>query len=284
MKDIILDTIFDSLKMLPFLFLSYLIIEYIEKKSSKKIQKLLSNSGKFGPIIGSLLGCLPQCGFSVTASNLYACRVISIGTLISVFLTTSDEAIPVLISNPGSIGVLLKIILIKLVIGIIFGFIIDYILRKKEKVDTKEVTEHIHHMCENCDCDHSGVFKSAIKHTINIFLFILIASFILNVVIWAIGDEMLSKILMSGTILQPFIASLIGLIPNCASSVLLTELYLSGNISFASIIAGLSSGSGIGLIVLLKENKNLKENLKILLSVYIIGTFTGLLIELIGII
>ena len=286
MKDIILDTVIDSVKMLPFLFLSYLIIEYIEKKSSKKIQNMLSSSGKFGPIVGSLLGCFPQCGFSVTAASLYAGRVISVGTLIAVFLTTSDEAIPVLISNPGSLGILFKIILTKLVIGIIFGLVIDYILRKKSsKKDTaKEAKEHIEKMCDHCDCKHSGVIKSAIKHTVSIFFFILIVSFILNLIIWLIGDEMLSKILMSGTIFQPLIASLIGLIPNCASSVLLTELYLNGSISFASIIAGLSSGSGIGLVVLFKENNNIKENLKILGTVYLIGIITGFIIELIGII
>lgn len=286
MIDIILDTIIDSVKMLPFLFLSYLIIEYIEKKSSKKIQKVLSSSGKFGPVVGSLLGCFPQCGFSVTAANLYAGRVISVGTLIAVFLTTSDEAIPVLISNPGSIGKLIKIILTKLVIGIIFGLIIDCILRKKnsKKDNVKDTKEHIGKMCDHCDCKHSGVFKSAIKHTISIFFFILIVSFILNLIIWLIGDERLSKILMSGTVLQPLIASLIGLIPNCASSVLLTELYLNGSISFASIIAGLSSGSGMGLVVLFKENNSIKENLKILGTVYLIGVLTGFVIELIGII
>lgn len=286
MKDIILDTILDSIKMLPFLFLSYLIIEYVEKKSSKKIQSMLSSSGKFGPIVGSLLGCFPQCGFSVTASNLYAGRVISIGTLIAVFLTTSDEAIPVLISNPGSFGEILKIILTKLIIGIIFGFVIDYILRKKKnnKDNVKDVEEHIHKICDHCNCKNNGVIVSSLKHTFSIFFFILIVSFILNLLIWFIGDEMLSKILMSGSIFQPLIASLIGLIPNCASSVLLTELYLNGSISFASIIAGLSSGCGLGLVVLFKENNNIKENFKIIGTVYLIGVFSGFILELIGII
>lgn len=286
MIDIILDTLIDSLKMLPFLFLSYLIIEFIEHKSSKKIEKTLKSSGKFGPVIGGTLGIFPQCGFSVTAATLYASRVITLGTLVAVFLTTSDEAIPVLLSHPESMPVLLKIIGLKLIIGICFGFIIDLIFRKKHtpKEDLEDATEHIHNICSHCDCKHDGILKPALKHTFSVFVFILIFAFILNTLIYFIGEEMLSKLLMSGSVFQPIVASLIGLIPNCASSVLLTELFLSGNISFASIIAGLSSGSGLGMVILFKENKNIKENLKILALVYIIGVSIGLLIELLGVI
>ena len=223
MKDIILDTLLDSLKMLPFLFLSYLIIEFIEHKSSKKIEKALKNSGKCGPIIGGILGIFPQCGFSVTAATLYASRVITLGTLVAVFLTTSDEAIPVLLSHPESMPILLKVIGLKLIIGVVIGFIIDLIFRKKHTpIEEKEKTqEHIHSMCANCDCNHSGILKSSIKHTLNVFIFILIFAFILNTLIHYIGEEMLSKLLMSGSVFQPLVAGLIGLIPNCASSCLL---------------------------------------------------------------
>lgn len=284
MKDIILDTLVDSIKMLPFLFLSYLIIEFIEHKSSKKIENTLKRSGKFGPVIGGFLGTIPQCGFSVTAATLYASRVITLGTLVAVFLTTSDEAIPVLLSHPDCMPLLLKVIGLKLIIGIVIGFIIDLIFRKKHTPieEKKETQEHIHSMCSNCDCNHSGILKSSIKHTINVFLFILIFAFILNILIHYIGEEMLSKLLMSGSIFQPLVAGLIGLIPNCASSVLLTELFLSNNISFASIIAGLSSGSGLGMVILFKENKNIKENLKILGLVYLLGVSVGIIIEIIG--
>lgn len=286
MIDVILDTLIDSLKMLPFLFLSYLIIEFIEHKSSKKIEKILKSSGKFGPVIGGSLGIFPQCGFSVTAATLYASRVITLGTLIAVFLTTSDEAIPVLLSHPENISILLKIIGIKFIIGICFGFITDLIFRKKHapKEELKDATEHIHNLCSHCDCKHDGILKPAIKHTVNVFIFILIFAFVLNTLIYVIGEEMLSKLLMNGSVFQPIVASLIGLIPNCASSVLLTELFLSGNISFASIIAGLSSGSGLGMVILFKENKNIKENLKILALIYVIGVSIGLLIELLGVI
>ena len=282
MLDIILDTLIDGIKLLPFLFLSYLLIEYIEHKSSKKIEKTLSKSGKYGPAVGALLGCFPQCGFSVTASNLFSGRVITLGTLIAVFLATSDEAIPVLLSHPNNWGEILKLLLFKLLIGMIAGFVIDLILRKKHKIQLTEhnTHEHIHEMCKNCDCEH-GIFKSTLKHTLSTFVFILIVSFILNLVISLIGEENLSKVLMSDSIFQPLIASLIGLIPNCASSVLLTELYLAGNISFASIIAGLSTGGGLGLVILFKTNKNLKENLKILGLLYGIGTMSGISIEIV---
>ena len=282
MVDIILDTLIDSVKLLPFLFLSYLLIEYIEHRSSQKIEKALSKSGKYGPAVGALLGCFPQCGFSVTASNLFSGRVITLGTLIAVFLATSDEAIPVLLSHPNSWGEIIKLLIFKLIIGMIAGFVIDLILRKKHKEQLTEhiAHEHIHDMCKHCDCEH-GILKSTLKHTFSIFLFILIVSFILNVTISLIGEENLSKVLMSDSIFQPLIASLIGLIPNCASSVLLTELYLAGKISFASIIAGLSTGGGLGIVILFKTNKNMKENFKILGLLYGIGTLSGIILEVI---
>ena len=286
MIDVILDTLVDSLKMLPFLFVSYLIIEFIEHKSSKKIENILKKSGKFGPIAGGLLGIFPQCGFSVTASTLYASRVITLGTLITVFLTTSDEAIPVLLGHPESMPIILKLITFKFIVGICIGFLIDLIFRKKHSSENnlKEATEHIHDICSHCDCEHEGIFRPALKHTINVFIFILIFAFVLNSAIYFIGEDRLSKLLMNGNIFQPVISCLIGLIPNCASSVILTELYLSGNITFASIIAGLCSGSGLGLVILFKENKNLKENLKILALVYIIGVVIGIALEFVKII
>ena len=287
MLDVIIDTLIDSLKLLPFLFISYLLIEFIEHKSSKSLEKILKNSGKFGPVIGSILGLVPQCGFSVTAANLYAGRVITLGTLIAVFLSTSDEAIPVLLSHPDSAPQIFKLLAFKLLIGILAGIIIDFIFRKKHnlKKDIEEVHEHMHNMCSHCDCNHDhGILRPTLKHTINIFIFIFIIAFILNTVIYFIGQEKLSTLLMSGTIFQPLIAGLIGLIPNCASSVLLTELYIAGNISFASVIAGLCTGAGIGMVVLFKVNHDFKQNLKILGTIYAIGSISGIIIGLIGIV
>lgn len=285
--DIIIETLIDSAKMLPFLFVSYLIIEIIEHKSSDKLKKILSKSGKYGPVAGAALGLVPQCGFSVTASNLYSGRVITLGTLIAVFLSTSDEAIPVLLSHPNSTLELIKVLAVKFIIAFVFGMIIDLVINKfktKEEIENSQVEEaheHMHEVCSHCHCEDKGVVRSTIKHTLNVFLFILIVSFVLHIVIHVIGEDSLSKVLMQGSIFQPFVAGLIGLIPNCASSVILTELYLAGSISFGAIIAGLATGAGIGLAVLFKSNHNQKENFKILGLLYALGVFSGIIIQII---
>jgi hypothetical protein len=279
----ILHVLIEGLKLLPFLFLSYLIIELIEHKSSKKMEEKLKKSGVFGPIIGSILGLVPQCGFSVTASNLYAGRVITIGTLIAVFLSTSDEAIPIFVSHPESIGKLLPLLLIKFIVALVIGIVIDFIYRKKHtlKEEVEELDEHIHDMCSHCHCSDKNILVSSIKHTLSVFLFILIVLYVLHIAIHLVGEDNLSKILMQGSVFQPFIASLIGLIPNCASSVLLTELYLAGTISFGSILAGLLTGAGIGIAVLFRINKPQKDNFKILGIVYGVGVITGLITQFI---
>lgn len=287
MLHIISHSFIDSLKLLPFLFLSYLLIEFIEHKSSKTLEKILKGSGKFGSIIGSVLGLVPQCGFSVTAANLFSGRVITVGTLIAVFLSTSDEAIPILLSHPDRASEILKVLVIKLLIGIVAGLTIDFIFRKRHNIkkNVEELHEHVHKICSHCDCEHNkGILKPALKHTINIFIFIFIVTFVLNIAIHLIGEDNLSKVLLTGSMLQPFIAGIIGLIPNCASSVILTELYIAGNLSFGSMIAGLCTGAGIGIVVLFKANHNLKQNLKILGSIYGIGIISGIIINLISLI
>ena len=275
MVDIIFDTLIDGIKLLPFLFIVFFILEYIEHKVSRKNKKIIENSGKYGPFIGAILGMFPQCGFSVAATNLFSARVITFGTLIAIYLSTSDEMLPILLSNGLPLTFILKIILIKVIIGMIAGFIIDYLL--KNKISLKS----IHDICEeeHCDCKHS-LIKSTIKHTLNIFSFIIITSFILNTLIFLIGEDNLSKLLLKGNIFAPLLASLIGLIPNCASSILLSELYLSSTISFGSMMAGLLTGSGVALLVLFKTNKNVKENIFILGSIYFIGLIVGLIINL----
>lgn len=269
----------DSIKLLPFLFIAFFIIELIEHKLSDKSKDVISKSGKFGPILGSLLGLIPQCGFSVIATNLYITRILSLGTLISIYLSTSDEMLVILLSRNTSIKTILPLLLVKFFVGIISGFIIDFILRNKNK---KQVTYSI---CEDehCGCEEEeNLFKSSLIHTIKTLIFIFIVTFIITIIFELFGEEYLSKILLKDTLLSPFITSLIGLIPNCASSVILTELYLSGAINFASIISGLLTGSGVAILVLFKTNKNLKENLNILGLVYIIGVLTGILITIIS--
>lgn len=278
MLEIILETLLDSIKILPFLFLTYLLMEYIEHKTSDKIKKIIKKPGGAGPVIGSVLGCFPQCGFSVSAANLYAVRVITMGTLISIFLSTSDEMLPIFISSGTNILIILKIIGIKVVIGILAGIIIDYILRNKNK-DRKE---DIHHLCEDehCDCEH-GIIKSAVKHTINIFLFITIISLVINTIVELIGEDVLHILFVQNSLLGPALTGLIGLIPNCAASVFITQLYIDEAITLGSLIAGTLVGAGVGLAVLFKMNKNLKENLKIIGLLYGIGTFTGIIINFI---
>lgn len=289
MLDVILDTLIDSIKLLPFLFLSYVIIELIEHSSSSKMKAILSKSGKLGPLAGSILGIIPQCGFSVTASNLYAGRIISLGTLISVYLATSDEAIPVMLSHPETIKTLIKVLILKFIIGFLVGTVIDFILRKKVKKDDNDMiestSEHLHQICEHshCHCESENVFKSIISHTFKVFLFVLIFAFTLNTIIHFIGNELLRHILMSGSVFQPFIVALIGLIPNCASSILITELFIDGSISFASLLTGLLSGAGIGIAVLFQVNKNAKENIKILSLTYFISVAIGIIFEIINI-
>lgn len=278
MKDIILDTLIDGVKLLPFLFITFLLMEYLEHKMSNKSKKIVKKSGKFGPLIGGILGAFPQCGFSVAATNLYATRIITIGTLISIYLSTSDEMLPILISEKSNISLIIGVLLIKVITGIIFGFIIDFILRKKEeKYEIKEFCNE-----EHCHCDH-GIFLSTIKHTFNILIFIIVISFILNIGFDYLGEDNISKIFMKDSLLGPFIASIIGLIPNCGASVVLTELYLNNTISFASTIAGLLTSAGVGILVLFKVNKSLKENIFIVLTIYFIGVFVGIIFKLLGI-
>lgn len=277
MKEVILDTLLDGLKLLPFLFVAFLVIELIEHKLSNKSKKAIIKSGKYGPILGGLLGIFPQCGFSVMATNLYATRIITLGTLISIYLSTSDEMLPILIAENADITFILKVLAIKLLIGIIFGIIIDFISRKEEKEKINyEICDE-----EHCHCEH-GILKSTIKHTLNTVLFIIVISFMLNLIFEYLGEDFLSKILLKGSILGPFILSLIGLIPNCGASVMITELYLNSAISFGSMIAGLLTGSGVAILVLFKTNKDVKENITILATIYIIGALVGVIIELIG--
>lgn len=268
----------DSIKLLPFLFIAFFIIELIEHKLSDKSKKVISKSGKYGPILGSLLGLIPQCGFSVVATNLYITRILSLGTLISIYLSTSDEMLVILLSRNASISTILPLLGTKFIVGLISGFIIDFLLRNKKK------EKHTYSICEDehCGCEEEeNLLKSSLIHTIKTFIFIFIATFIITLVFELFGEEYLSKLLLKDTLISPFITSLIGLIPNCASSVILTELYLSNSINFASVISGLLTGSGVAILVLFKSNKNIKENLTILSLVYGIGVITGIIITLI---
>jgi hypothetical protein len=271
--EILEETVIDSIKLLPFLFITYLIMEYIEHKTSNHVKTIIKKSDKFGPIIGSLVGIFPQCGFSVSATNLYAGKVITLGTLISVYLTTSDEMIPILLTEAVSLKTILTILGIKLIIGIIAGVIIDFatgrIRKDKQSECIEEFCEH-----EHCNCEE-GIVKSAVKHSLNILIFIFITTLIINCIIGIVGENVISSVVSQNAILGPIIAGLIGLIPNCASSVILTELFIEKLITMPILISGLLVNAGVGILVLFKTNKNIKENIKIVVLLYIIGVISG---------
>lgn len=275
MGNVVSDTLVDLLKIIPFLYLAFLIMEYLEHNVKKKSNSLKSK--KFGPLIGSFLGVIPQCGFSVMATNLFASRVITIGTLIAVYLSTSDEMLPILLMGGASFKIILMVLGIKVLTAIIFGYLIDLIIRRKDSKDFS--------ICEDdeCGCDEN-IFKSSLIHTLKISFFILLTTFILNTLIYYVGENKIASILQSNNFFGPFLASLVGLIPNCCASVIITELFLNKVITLGMLIGGLLTGAGIGLLVLFRVNKNIKENFLILISLYLIGSLVGVVIDLLGII
>lgn len=282
MKDVIIDTLSDSLKLLPFLFVTYLLMEYVEHKAGDRFENALHKAGKVGPLFGGLIGIVPQCGFSAAASNLYAGRIISLGTLFAVYLSTSDEMLPILVSERLDISMIIKILAVKAIIGIIIGFIVDIVLRMRgkehEKGDPESLGEKRHGCCEGDE----GIFKPALAHTLQVFFFIIVISFVINLIVDYVGLETLHSGVMGKPVIGALIAALIGLIPNCAASVAITQLYLEGVISLGSMMAGLLTGAGVGLLVLFRVNKHLKENFKIAGLLYVFGVIGGVLIELSG--
>ena len=218
MGNIVGDTLIDLVKIIPFLFLAFIIMEYLEHKVKKKSEVLKNR--KFGPLVGSILGVIPQCGFSVMGTNLFSSRVITMGTLIAIYLSTSDEMLPILISGGASFKIIVLILLIKVIIGIIAGYLIDLIYKNK----TKENFDICHD--DDCHCEE-GIIKSSLIHTLKISIFILITTFILNTLIYYLGSNKISSIIKTNSLFGPFLASLVGLIPNCCASVILMELYLT---------------------------------------------------------
>lgn len=283
MIHVIEHTLLDTLKVIPFLFITYLVMEYLEHKAGEKTQNFVKKSGKLGPVIGSLFGALPQCGFSAAASNFYAGRVITIGTLIAIFLSTSDEMLPILISQSVDPVVIVKILAMKIVIGMAAGLFIDFMFPEKEEHDH----EHIHEMCEHdhCNCGKGeSIWKSAFSHTLQIAFFLLLITFALNVVLEFVGEEALAELILNKPVLGPILAAIVGLVPNCASSVVLTTLYIEGAMSFGAMMAGLLVNSGVGVLVLLKSNTDKKEDANIIGCVFVIGIIAGIIIDLLGIV
>lgn len=271
----------DNLKLLPILFITYLIMEYVEHRSSAKLQQTVAKAGRVGPLFGGMLGVVPQCGFSGAAAGFYAGGIISLGTLIAIFLSTSDEMLPILISESIRADIIIKILVLKLTIGVLSGFMVDIISRKNKHID---VHHDIHEMCshEHCNCE-KGVFRSAIKHTIQIFVFLLAVSILLGFFIELVGEDNLGNLILNKPVIGEVLAGLIGLIPNCSSSVIITKLYISGAMGLGAMMSGLLVNSGVGVLILFRINRNLKENLKILAILYGIGLAAGIIISFFGV-
>ena len=272
----------DTLKLLPFLFLTYLLMEILEQKAGDKAEAAVRRAGKWGPLMGGALGAVPQCGFSAAASSFYAGRVLTVGTLLAAFLSTSDEMVPIMLSGIASgksdVLTLVWILLGKVVLGAITGFIVDLLWRRKDTVD-------IHLICEqeHCDCE-DGPLKSAIKHTLKIALYLIVIGFAINLAIELLGEDTLAALFTDLPVVGVLIAALIGMIPNCAASVTVTQLFLDGVISTGAMMAGLLTGAGVGLLVLFRLNRRPKENLLIMGVLFGSGVLWGVLIDLLGIV
>ncbi len=275
-------SISDTISLIPFLFITYLLMEYLEHKTSEQTTQFIRKAGKTGPIWGGILGVIPQCGFSASASSLYAGRLITVGTLLAIYLSTSDEMLPILISEQVAPGLIGKILAMKALMGIVTGLVIDQLVMRmlhhpEKKADIHSICEH-----EHCHCEEGGIVRSALLHTLQIILYIFLITVLLNLAIEGIGEERLSGFLFNLPVVGQLVAALVGLIPNCASSVVITRLYLEGLLNGGAMMAGLLVNAGVGVLVLFRQHRNVKKNLQILAILYGVGVFWGILVQLLG--
>ena len=282
--DILKDAGLDTLKTVPILFLAYLLMECLESRTTDRTRERIRKAGKWGPAYGSLIGALPQCGFSAAASGLYAGRVITVGTLVAVYLSTSDEMLPIMISEQVPVLTILKILGMKVLCGMIAGFLIDAAVRttRGRRHQTPEEDWNIGHMCEH---DHAhdeadGVLISALKHTGKITVYLFLVTLLLNGLIEWVGEARLSQLFVEIPFVSELLAGLVGLIPNCAASVVITQLYLEGMIGAGPMMSGLLVGAGIGFLVLVRENDQPKKNAAIIGMTYGAGVVFGTVIDL----
>ena len=280
--DYLLDALIDSAKMLPVLYIIYLLMEFIEHKAGKNFPKLLGKTSAIGPLAGSFVGAFPQCGLAAASASLYSGRIITLGTLLAVFLSSSDEMLPIFISSAVPFVRILKIVGLKIAIAIVSGYLVDIILKSGQKIDAEARRE-----AEDAFAgfEHrSNIFVCALRRTLEIFIYVFIFSFILNLLIGLVGEERLAAFMNSLPVLGEVVAGLVGLIPNCASSVVITELFLDGIIGTGPMLTGLLVNAGIGTMVLIKTNRNVKENIVIVCVLYGIGLVWGVAAELIGLV
>ena len=308
-------SIFDTLELVPLLFLTYLAMEAIEHTASAHVRTAVERSGKAGPVVGSLLGALPQCGFSAMAATLYAGRVVTVGTLVAVVLSTSDEMVPVFLAHQEPLGSLFAIMGVKVAIGAVVGLAVDAVLRARNRAGDGKL--HIHELCEreHCHCDehdshahdhareggssgdhahdhnhgHShahgrwAIVRSALIHTVQVTFFILVVTFAFGLLIEYVGQDALGALLANHPVRATFVAALVGLIPNCGASVAITELYLDGVLAAGPMLAGLLASGGVGLLVLWRTNAGARQNAVITTFVYAVAVVAGLVVGALGI-
>lgn len=279
LDEVVLHGVLDTLKIIPFLFLTYLLMEFIEHKAGERAEKFMQRAGAFAPAVGGLLGAVPQCGFSAAAANLYAGRIVSMGTIVAVFLSTSDEMIPILISGNIPVGTVVLVVLYKAAVGIAVGLLVDLLIRlmrrEQEKINIDAICDE-----DNCHCER-GIWYSALHHTLTISLFVLLITLAINALVFFVGEENLGAIMYDKPFISHLIAAVFGLIPNCAASVALSTLCTQGLITAGTMMSGLFSGAGVGLLVLCRVNKKPKENLMVIVIVALAGIIFGMLGDLI---
>ena len=275
----------DTLYIIPFLFITYVVMEWLEHKTSGKTEAAIQRAGAAGPFIGAVVGVVPQCGFSAAAATLWAGRVITLGTLFAVFLSTSDEMLPIFLVEAVPLDVILKIIGAKIIIGMVMGFIVDAALRIARRFESPL---HIHDLCEqeHCHCHdgEGGILKSALKHTLQVTLFIFIITIVLNGVLEVVGEDVLGEFLSANPALSVFGSALVGLVPNCAASIVIAQLYVEGVLGSGAMLAGLLVSAGVGLLVLVRTNRRPIENIAIIVGLYATGVLWGLIANALGIV
>lgn len=300
----------DTLYLIPFLFVTYLAMEWLEHKAGDKAEEVVRRAGAAGPVVGALVGIVPQCGFSAAAATLWAGRVITLGTLFAVFLSTSDEMLPIFLAEQVAPMTILKIMGVKLIIGMVMGFVVDAAIRlarrDREKLRIHELCERDHCHC-NGDCEtceqqpelaydfehdeahehhHEGgsILRSALKHTVQVTVFIFVITLVLDGALELVGEDALAAFLGSNPVLSVLGSALVGLIPNCAASVVIAQLYVEGALGAGATMAGLLVSAGVGLLVLFRTNRRLRQNLIVLAGLWATGVFWGLIISAFGIV
>lgn len=270
------EAFFDVVKTIPLLLVVYALLYYIENRLTNT-PALLSKAAQFGPVVGAFAGTIPQCGFSAAASALFSAGYLAPATLVAVFLATSDEAVPIMVTSGASVREIVLLLVLKFAIAVIGGYILRFTVFRKHRAasdDTLEIE------MTSCDCSAGSPVRSVIWHTLKTALFLFAVMLALNIIVHGIGEERLASIMLSDSIFQPLLCALLGLIPSCAMSVLFSELFVSGTISFGSLIAGLSTGAGFGYIVLFQEKAGRRRALPVIASTLVVAIIGGTLVQL----